>query len=228
MFTGLGFCISTLPSAVIILHHFSANRTLASGLATLGFSAGNIVGPRITEFLLEHYGWKGTLLILSALVANRAPIGLTLWPPSKPHCNKDPKANHTVNKPKKSCGSVLKGFVDFSLFKHKLFSLFCVGSLLQRFYITAFINHLPSYSIYKGFSLDQAASLSSLLFISQTTTRLVFSFVSNMRCIHHLAQYTVGTLIGSCSILVLLLGGTYQTLLAAALVAGLYLGEWNT
>ena len=222
--SGIGFCISALPAPVIVQHHFSHNRALASGLAMLGFSIGNIVGPRITEQLLEAYGWKGTLLIMAGLMANRAPIGLTFWPPKKIRTSYKQNSD-SENKSEKSCRSTVTDVVDFSLFKNKAFSLFCLGSMMEMFYITAFINHLPSYAVHKGHSLEQAAFLSSLIFISNTSVRLVVSFVSNLKCVNKVVQYAMGCLVGSGAIMIMLLADSYYGIMAATILTGAHLGK---
>ena len=120
---------------------------------------------------------------------------------------------------------LLKEATDFTLFKRKTFLLFCIGAVLQGFFTNAYLSHLPSFVVYKGHTLEQAASLFSLLFVVNICTRLVVSFVSNLSCVNLYAQYTLGVLAGCCSILLLLTIEDYAALVASVVLCGIHLGE---
>lgn len=211
-FPGCGFCISALPSPVILQQHFNTNHVFANGMAHLGYSMGHVIGPPLTQLLHVEYGWRGCILLLAGLMANQAPLGLTFWPKTS---KKRPPGS------KSTCGNV----VDFSLFKEKRFLIFCIGSMLQKFYTIAFINHLPSFVVYKGYSLKEAAFLASLLFTTNTVLKVIIAFVSNIKGVDHFVQFTGGTFLGVVSIVILLCVPGYIGLVLGTLITGLHLGE---
>ncbi|CDW55106.1 MFS 1 domain containing protein [Trichuris trichiura] len=75
---GLGFIY--IPACVYVSYYFEKKRSLATGIAVAGSGFGTFVFAPLTTALLEHYGWKGTLWILSGMVANCGVFGALLWP----------------------------------------------------------------------------------------------------------------------------------------------------
>ena len=55
--------------------------------------------------------------------------------------------------------------------------------------------------------------------------RFFVSFVSNLQCINLTVQYTLGSSIGACSILVLMLVDSYEGMLLTAVITGVHLGK---
>lgn len=70
-----------LVSNVIIQQRFDRYRGLATGLAVIGFSLGNITGPPLVEYLLKHYLVRGTLALLGAIQAHRLPLAFQFHTP---------------------------------------------------------------------------------------------------------------------------------------------------
>ncbi|XP_022082870.1 monocarboxylate transporter 14-like [Acanthaster planci] len=80
---GIGFGMSHMGVLFIISELFHKHYATANGIATTGTSVGTIVMPILNSFLIERYGWRGALVVLSAVEANllvcagllRAPAG---------------------------------------------------------------------------------------------------------------------------------------------------------
>ncbi|XP_033731276.1 monocarboxylate transporter 13-like [Pecten maximus] len=77
---GIGIGIIYLPSIVIIGVYFDKRRALATGIAVSGGGVGAFVFAPITEHLLETYGWRGTMWIMSAIILNGVVISATFRP----------------------------------------------------------------------------------------------------------------------------------------------------
>ncbi|XP_063968392.1 monocarboxylate transporter 12-B-like [Lytechinus pictus] len=73
-----GFGISTLMTCCILtLHHVAQeNYNLCYGLGLSGYGAGMVLLPIVAEFLRHPYGWRGGLLIISALIAHTIPCAV--------------------------------------------------------------------------------------------------------------------------------------------------------
>ncbi|XP_041455540.1 monocarboxylate transporter 6-like isoform X2 [Lytechinus variegatus] len=77
--TGLGISI-LLICCIVTLHHVARdNYNLCLGLGLSGYGAGMVLFPLLAEFLHSPYGWRGGLLIMSALIAHVIPcaVGIT-------------------------------------------------------------------------------------------------------------------------------------------------------
>lgn len=73
--TGAGFGLMYLPSIVSVTCYFEKKRAFATGIAVCGSGMGTFALAPFTEYLVESYGWKGSMLIISGLVLNCCVFG---------------------------------------------------------------------------------------------------------------------------------------------------------
>ena len=59
-----------IPAILIVGFYFEKKRALANGIANSGSGLGAFIYAPLCHVLLMYYGWRGSLLILSALVLN--------------------------------------------------------------------------------------------------------------------------------------------------------------
>lgn len=69
-----------ISSYVVVFQYFEKRRSLAIGLAVLGSGSGGLVFNPFSKWLLERYGWRGTLLIESAILLNGVACGAVMRP----------------------------------------------------------------------------------------------------------------------------------------------------
>ncbi len=67
---GFGIALTFIPAVVMIGEYFDEHLTVANGIAFSGGSIGQICMPLITSALINSYGWRGAILILSAICSN--------------------------------------------------------------------------------------------------------------------------------------------------------------
>ena len=79
-FTGLGLALIYSPTVAMLGQYFKRYLTTANSIMLTGGAVGMIVGPLVTEILIQEYGWKGAMLVLSAVMANSIALGATLRP----------------------------------------------------------------------------------------------------------------------------------------------------
>ena len=65
--SGLGAGLITTPGVLIVSLYFEKRRALASAICVSGNALGGFFLPPVIEYLLEEYGLRGTLLLLSAM-----------------------------------------------------------------------------------------------------------------------------------------------------------------
>ena len=61
---GIGFGLVYVPAVVAVGYYFDKRRALATGIAVCGSGVGTFVIAPLTTWLLEQYGWRGTILML--------------------------------------------------------------------------------------------------------------------------------------------------------------------
>ncbi|XP_034949373.1 monocarboxylate transporter 14 [Chelonus insularis] len=78
--TGLGFGLIYLPAIVCVTIYFEKLRSLATGIAVCGSGLGTLIFAPFIEYLIATYGWRGSMMITSALVLNCIIFGMVFRP----------------------------------------------------------------------------------------------------------------------------------------------------
>ncbi|XP_061181935.1 monocarboxylate transporter 14-like [Saccostrea echinata] len=68
--TGIGYCLLYVPSHTMSGLYYDKHRSLATGVATAGSGFGGIVFPNLVQFLIDEFGWRGSLLIVAGINLN--------------------------------------------------------------------------------------------------------------------------------------------------------------
>ncbi|XP_030852179.1 monocarboxylate transporter 14-like [Strongylocentrotus purpuratus] len=67
---GIGFGLSHMPAIVMLSRYFDTKIGTATGLAMSGTGLGTIFMSIVTQYLVDEFGWRGTMMILSAINAH--------------------------------------------------------------------------------------------------------------------------------------------------------------
>ena len=67
---GFGLAFVYVPASVMPSFWFEKRRSLATGIAVAGSGLGTFAIAPLTEYLLDEYGWRGTLLVMSGITLN--------------------------------------------------------------------------------------------------------------------------------------------------------------
>ncbi|XP_077998159.1 monocarboxylate transporter 13-like [Glandiceps talaboti] len=78
--TGIGCGLAYVTSIEIVSIYFKRRLSVAVGIALSGVGAGQFALSLASQYFLNSYGWRGTLLILSALALNICVTGALMWP----------------------------------------------------------------------------------------------------------------------------------------------------
>lgn len=78
--SGFGISLPYLASTVVVMMYFKRRRSLATGLAECGAGVGTLIFAPLLQLLISEYGWRGALLILSAIVSNIVLCGALFRP----------------------------------------------------------------------------------------------------------------------------------------------------
>ncbi|XP_076856326.1 monocarboxylate transporter 12-B isoform X1 [Brachyhypopomus gauderio] len=78
--TGLGFALCYTPAIAMVGVYFCERKALAYGIAMSGSGIGTFILAPVVQLLIEHYSWRGALLILGGLVSNLCVCGALLRP----------------------------------------------------------------------------------------------------------------------------------------------------
>ncbi|XP_023271513.1 monocarboxylate transporter 12-B-like isoform X1 [Seriola lalandi dorsalis] len=94
--TGLGFALSYTPAIAMVGRYFNERKALAYGIALSGSGIGTFILAPAVQMLIEHYSWRGALLILGGFVSNLCVCG-ALMRPLEPRGGQRIWANNMTN-----------------------------------------------------------------------------------------------------------------------------------
>ncbi|XP_058870440.1 monocarboxylate transporter 13-like [Acipenser ruthenus] len=221
--SGLGWALVFTPSVAMVTRYFHQRRTLATGVGFMGVGVASFAFSPLFQFLVDHYAWRGALLILGGLSLNLLVCGALLRPL---RLQEDQSITTSPQHPSSSSSSSppllsrLWSLFDLSLLRHWPFLTYTAAiTLFNAGYFIPYV-HLVAHIQRKGFSEYQAALVMSLTALTDLLGRGVSGWVSDLRRVrlpHILALWTGLT---GLSMLVIPLGSSYPVLLALGLVYG--------
>lgn len=80
---GFGVAFPYLTSTVTVALYFTKKRSLANGIGECGGGVGSFVFAPLVGLLIDTYGWRGALLVLSAISGNIIVCGALIRPTPK-------------------------------------------------------------------------------------------------------------------------------------------------
>ncbi|XP_053303455.1 monocarboxylate transporter 2 [Pleuronectes platessa] len=194
---GCGLSLNLNASLTIISKYFLARRPLANGLAMAGSPVFLCLVAPLNQYLLDRFGWRGSLLILGALMLNCCVAGALMRPvllPSKTNSCASQKMleeepNKCSTKVQGGCMKEAKNFLNLSLFKDRGFVFYLIGNMMFIFGAYAPIVFLPDYAMEQGVDKYSAAYLLSIMGFVDMFVRPGTGLLANSKWIRPRIQY---------------------------------------
>ncbi|XP_061647111.1 monocarboxylate transporter 12-B-like [Phyllopteryx taeniolatus] len=82
--TGMGFALCYTPSIAMVGRYFSKKKALAYGIAQSGSGIGTFILAPVVQLLIDHYSWRGAMLVLGGFVSNLCVCGALMRPVVEP------------------------------------------------------------------------------------------------------------------------------------------------
>ena len=177
MGVSLGF-VGVLPSVVLVSNWFVRRRGTALGLLLTGTSIGGVLIPPIATPLIERFGWRTAMVLVSlliwillapaiALLVRSRPSEMALFP--------DGDVATTVDE-----ASVAKSGLTFSqAIRTPLFWIFALGAALIFYPIFVTSQQLILQTAKIGFSAWQSSLVLSGLFAVSVAGKFLFGYLSD-------------------------------------------------
>ncbi|XP_033728894.1 monocarboxylate transporter 12-like [Pecten maximus] len=185
---GFGMALLYSTSLVIVGIYFEKRRALATGIAVSGSGIGALVFAPLSEILLETYGWRGTIWLMSAVVLNTVVCG-SLYRPIGKQESMAAKSETTKN----NC--ILDVF-DLSLLTYPVFILQTFARFLYLIGYNIPFSYLPAQGESIELSSHESALLISIIGISGTISRILIGYISDKRCVNTLVLNSTMLMIG--------------------------------
>ncbi|XP_056242892.1 monocarboxylate transporter 2-like [Seriola aureovittata] len=230
---GFGLSLNLNASLTIISKYFLIKRPLANGLAMAGSPVFLCFLAPLNQYLLDKFGWRGSLLILGGLILNCCVAGALMRPvipPGQPSScapqkmvEEQPRQRNT--KLKQSCMKNAK-FLDLSFFKDRGFVIYLIGNVMFIFGAYAPIVFLSAYAIDQGVEEYSAAYLLTIMGFVDMFVRPGTGLLASSKWIRPRIQYFFSFAMvfnGTCHLLCPLMK-SYPLLVVYAVFFGISFG----
>ncbi|XP_052535191.1 monocarboxylate transporter 2-like isoform X3 [Tympanuchus pallidicinctus] len=215
--TGLGLALNLQPSVIIVGRYFLKRRPIANGLAMTGSPVMLCTLAPLNQFLFDNYGWRGSFLILGAILLHCCVAGALFRPISADKVSVKPQSieegketlkeevtkdaiemnsptnirmeTKTEEEEERDCCEKINKYLDFSLFKHRGFLIYLIGNVLMFLGFFAPIVFLAPYAKHIGIDEYSAAFLLSILAIVDMVARPTTGIIANSKWVRPRIQY---------------------------------------
>ncbi|XP_021431761.1 monocarboxylate transporter 6 isoform X1 [Oncorhynchus mykiss] len=234
--TGLGFCFSFQPAVTILGHYFVRRRAFANAMSSTGTALGLCTLPLLGNYLHTELGWRGSFLVLGAVLLNCCVCGAVMRPLGGPRHRGQPLINHRPlqlkeEKLKGRMRALWAGLMT-ALRRHMAFDLLC-NNLRYRMYAVGItwmmlgfvvpLIYLVPYATAHDMEQSQAALLLSILGIVNIVVRppigLLFSLPWFKGC--HTYVFSAALLVNGLSNSICCIDASFPVLLAYVVTYGL-------
>ncbi|XP_062859262.1 monocarboxylate transporter 12-B [Trichomycterus rosablanca] len=198
--TGVGFALCYTPAIAMVGVYFCERKALAYGIAMSGSGIGTFVLAPVVQLLIEHYSWRGALLILGGLVSNLCVCGALLRPitlkeedtcplpvdmergySSKPLTAEEKQLNGTHQTERMQC--CLQSPQDYHFLLMPDFLVLAGSFLFLASGCSLPFVYLVPYALDVGISHHNAAFLMSILGIIDIVGNITFGWLTDRRCL---------------------------------------------
>ncbi|XP_051959399.1 monocarboxylate transporter 6-like [Xyrauchen texanus] len=241
--TGLGFCLSFQPAVTILGHYFVRRRPFANAMSSTGTALGLSTLPFLGDYLHSELGWRGSFLVLGAVLLNCCVCGAVMRPlrPRKPRISKAIKNGPTSPVKKRLKGrmqgmferltSSLRRHMAFDLFSSNLrFRVFSLGITWMMLGFVVPLVYLVPYATAYGMDQSQAALLLSILGFVNIFVRPPIGVLFGLPWFkgRHIYVFSVALFINGLSNSICCIAASFPVLLIYVLTYGLSMSVIGT
>uniref|UniRef100_A0A8D0HN70 Solute carrier family 16 member 11 n=1 Tax=Sphenodon punctatus TaxID=8508 RepID=A0A8D0HN70_SPHPU len=208
---GCGWALAFAPAMGTLSRYFSSQRSLATGLALTGNGLSSFGLSPLLRLLADTLGWRGALLVVSALGLHLVVCGVLLRP--------------LVLRGDRPASATL---FDVGLFAQRGFAAFALAAaLLAAGYFTPYL-HLEPLGRTLGLHPFQSAALVSFTALADALARLLMGCLADRHLLPPAWLLVLCNTLTGLSLLLLPLAGSYATALGLGMLYGASAGSFAT
>ncbi|XP_052831975.1 monocarboxylate transporter 2 isoform X2 [Octopus bimaculoides] len=220
--SALGSSIVMLSGMVLVGQRFGPEHPIGTVIVSGSHPSGFVLFPIFMPYLIESFGWRGSLLLLSAISLHIIPFALlaTYGLPKKKRPPKE-EGNEKVSL-KKQCSECCP--FDMQLFKTGHFQLFALTSAVT--WSANYLIHLliVDFGENRGYSLVESSSLLTTLGVAAIISRFLALLVKTVNKFSNIAMFiffcAAATILHGC----IPLSNSFYSLMAMVATVGIIFG----
>ncbi|XP_068610292.1 monocarboxylate transporter 6 [Brachionichthys hirsutus] len=237
--TGLGFCFSYQPAVTILGHYFVRRRAFANAMSSSGTALGMCTLPFLGNYLHTELGWRGSFLVLGAVLLNCCVCGAVMRPLQPPKHRGQPLINRSPPLPDKENVANRKGWVKIirrslldlvrkymafdQLCNNSRYCLYTIGISWMMLGFVVPLIYLVPYATANGMEPGLAAQLLSIMGVVNIVVRPPIGIMVNMPWFEgkHVYIFAVALLVNGLSNSICCVGASFAVLVAYVVIYGL-------
>ena len=222
-FPGGSFGLLYMSALTPIGEYFDKKICLATGLALCGSGCGTVAFAPLTRFLLDTYGWRGTLCLQGALVLHCTACAALLRPAIL--VTREDQQNKQLTSNMENYSLKRNLLLLRQLGRRLPFILAVTAGFLKTFssYVTYIF--LPDIVVLQGHTPNQAALVISAMSFSNTLSRALLTWIGDTKYISKLILSSVSIILTGIAVLPLPLLVSYYGILLTAVLFGICRGK---
>lgn len=239
IFPGLGFCFSFQPAVTILGHYFVRRRAFANAVSSMGTALGLCILPFLGNYLHTELGWRGSFLVLGAVLLNCCVCGAVMRPLQLPKHRGQPLMNHGPPSPEEekvkqdterlrtiwSCVfAFLSKHMAFDQFSNNVrYRVYAIGLTWMMLGFVVPLIYVVPYATANNMEQDQAALLLSILGVVNIIVRPAFGIIFNIPRFkgRHIYVFASALLVNGLSNSICCIGSSFTILVIYVIVYGL-------
>ncbi|CDQ99890.1 unnamed protein product, partial [Oncorhynchus mykiss] len=182
-FTGIGFALCYTPAIAMVGSYFCERKALAYGIAMSGSGIGTFILAPAVQILIEHYSWRGALLILGGVVANLCVCGALLRPITLKEEEEAHEESLAINNNNSHRCFCFQSMQEYCFLLMPDFLMLAVSFLFLASGCSLPFVYLVPYALDVGVTHHQAAFLMSILGVIDIVGNITFGWLVDRRCL---------------------------------------------
>ncbi|XP_031657994.1 monocarboxylate transporter 2 [Oncorhynchus kisutch] len=252
LLTGFGYALTWTPTVTMVGWYFEKRRPMANALASAGECIITFLFTPLFQLLVDHYSWRGAMLVLGGLQLNLCVCGMLLRPLNTP-TKLPPKevreeegdltldalpqtkssSEGTVERTGKAQAqkarkaelwSKVLRYVDYTLITNPRFMVYSMFGVFAALGFFAPALFLVPYARSQGVDEYQATALMSISAVLDLTGRVFFGWVANLHLVEMVQQLTATVILLGIVLLLCPLASSFLELAAFSSAYGLVYG----
>lgn len=213
-FQGTGSAIINVATMVSVSKIFTKNKDLMLMLVTISAPVGTFCMPQFMKLLLDIYGWRGTLIILSGLALNMCFAGFL-------STYSEQSTTEIKAKPMRC---------DMSILRNKIFLVVLLASSICSSCVLVISVFVVDFWKERGNSMWQSVTILTIGSISSITSRIFFGICHSLHDLskHYFVIFYCGIILGGLAIALIPRCTNFLQLAAVILLSGFAHGIVST
>lgn len=186
---GTGFGLMTLTFIGIITEWFDTKLSFATGLAGCGVGLGIAVFAFLNDWLVDSFGWKGAMLILSSMMSLCILLSVTFVSPKnfdnseKSRQSKEPLDQWDKFK------MAIKETLNFKAINEPLFAYFILANVVSSvvYFIPLVITQDRINRL--GYGTKSGALLTAMYGVANGVAKTMFGYLFDFPCVNRVLLY---------------------------------------